>query len=131
MNFQAINLTNLKKIDYSKYTPLIALVVLFILSAVASEHFTKFRNITNILRQVSYTGTIALGMTFAIVAGGFDLSVGSMTAFVGVVAIYTLNYLGAGVDAVLLAVLAAIILGSALGAVNGLIITKGKITSLI
>lgn len=96
MNLQAINLSNLKKIDFSKYTPLIALVLLLLLSAIASEHFLKFRNITNILRQVSYTGTIALGMTFAIVAGGFDLSVGSMTALVGVLAIYFMNYLGGG-----------------------------------
>ncbi len=131
MNSQTFDLRNLKRIDFSKYTPLIALLLLIILSAVASEHFIKFRNITNILRQVSYTGTIALGMTFAIVAGGFDLSVGSMTAFVGVVVVYTLNYLGAGMDAVVLAVLAGIILGSFLGAVNGLIVTKGKITSFI
>ena len=131
MNLQAVSWNNIKKIDFSKYTPLIALVILIILSAVASEHFTKFRNITNILRQVSYTGTIALGMTFAIVAGGFDLSVGSMTAFVGVVAIYTLNYVGTGADAVFIAVMAAIALGAFLGAVNGLIVTKGKITSFI
>ncbi|MFH2131535.1 MAG: ABC transporter permease [bacterium] len=131
MNFQAVNWNQIKKIDFSKYTPFIALLLLVILSAIGSEHFLKFRNITNILRQVSYTGTIALGMTFAIVAGGFDLSVGSMTAFVGVIAIYTLNYLGAGADAVILAVLAAIVLGSALGAVNGLIVTKGRITSFI
>ncbi len=131
MESQTFSWDTIKKIDFSKYAPLIALVLLFLLSAVASEHFLKFRNITNILRQVSYTGTIALGMTFAIVAGGFDLSVGSMTAFVGVIAIYALNYMGAGADAVLIAVIAAIAMGTFLGAVNGLIVTKGKITSFI
>lgn len=125
------SLENIKKIDFSKYTPLIALLLLIIFSAVASEHFLKFRNITNILRQVSYTGTIALGMTFAIVAGGFDLSVGSMTALVGVITIYAMNSVGGGVEAVLFAVLLAILLGSFLGIVNGLIVTKGKITSFI
>ena len=77
----------------------------------ASEHFLKFRNITNILRQVSYTGTIALGMTFVIVAAGIDLSVGSMVALVGVLAIYLMNYLGTSAFAVVAAVFVAILVG--------------------
>ena len=122
---------DIKKIDYSKYAPLFALVILIILSALASEHFLKFRNITNILRQVSYTGTIALGMTFVIVAAGIDLSVGSMVALVGVLAIFLMNYLGTSVFAVVAAVFVAILVGSLCGAVNGLIVTRGKITSFI
>jgi ribose transport system permease protein len=122
---------NLKNFDFSKYAPLIALVILFILSATASEHFLKFRNITNILRQVSYTGTIALGMTFVIVAGGIDLSVGSMVAFLGVLTIYLMNYLGGGPMAVCTAVLAAMVAGALCGAFNGIIVTRGKITAFI
>jgi len=121
----------LKKIDYSKYTPLFALLVLILLSALASEHFLKFRNITNILRQVSYTGTIALGMTFVIVAAGIDLSVGSMVAFVGVITIYLMNYLGGDGFAVAVAVFTALVAGSLCGALNGFIVTKGRITSFI
>jgi ribose transport system permease protein len=121
----------LKKIDYSKYAPLLALVILVLVSALASEHFLKFRNITNILRQVSYTGTIALGMTFVIVAAGIDLSVGSMVAFVGVLAIYLMNWMGGGPMAVWAAVLAALAVGSLCGVFNGLIVTKGRITSFI
>jgi len=131
MATQTMSIENLKRIDFSKYAPLFALVVLVVLSAVASEHFLKFRNITNILRQVSYTGTIALGMTFVIAAGGIDLSVGSMVAVVGVLAIYLMNYLGGGALAVLAAVLAALLAGSLGGAFNGLIVTKGRITSFI
>lgn len=126
-----ITLKSFKKIDFSKYAPLLALVILLVLSAVASEHFFKFRNITNILRQVSYTGTIALGMTFVIIAAGIDLSVGSMVAFVGVLTIYLLNYLGGGALAVFAAVLAAVLIGTLCGAFNGFIVTKGKITSFI
>ncbi len=121
----------IKQIDFSKYAPLLALVILILVSAFASEHFLKFRNITNILRQVSYTGTIALGMTFVIVAAGIDLSVGSMVAFVGVLAIYLMNYLGGGAMAVFVAVLCALVVGSLCGVFNGLIVTKGKITSFI
>lgn len=131
MGKTALSFEYLKKIDYSKYAPLIALVILFLLSALASEHFLKFRNITNILRQVSYTGTIALGMTFVIAAAGIDLSVGSMVAFVGVLTIYLMNYLGGGPMAVFIAVLAALAAGSLCGAFNGLIVTKGRITSFI
>lgn len=128
---KTIGFEDIKKIDFSKYAPLIALIILIVLSALASEHFLKFRNITNILRQVSYTGTIALGMTFVIVAAGIDLSVGSMVALVGVLAIFLMNYMGGGVFAVVTAVALALLLGSICGALNGLIVTKGKITSFI
>ena len=121
----------MKKIDFSKYAPLIALAILFIVSALASEHFLKFRNLTNILRQVSYTGTIALGMTFVIVGAGIDLSVGSMVAFVGVLTIFLMNYLGGGAMAVFAAILTALAAGSLCGAFNGLIVTRGRITSFI
>lgn len=126
-----LTLKKMKKIDYTKYAPLIALVILIILSAIASEHFLKFRNITNILRQVSYTGTIALGMTFVIVAGGIDLSVGSMTALVGVLAILVMNYVGAGTEAIFAALSTAVVLGAFFGMVNGALVTKGRITSFI
>lgn len=131
METKKLSFEYLKRIDYSKYAPLFALIVLVLLSALASEHFLKFRNITNILRQVSYTGTIALGMTFVIVAAGIDLSVGSMVAFVGVLTIYLMNYLGGDGFAVCVAVFAALSAGSLCGALNGLIVTKGRITSFI
>ena len=131
METKKLSFEYLKRIDYPKYAPLFALIVLVLLSALASEHFLKFRNITNILRQVSYTGTIALGMTFVIVAAGIDLSVGSMVAFVGVLAIYLMNYLGGDGFAVCVAVFAALSVGSLCGALNGFIVTKGRITSFI
>lgn len=131
METKKLSFEYLKRIDYSKYAPLFALIVLVLLSALASEHFLKTRNITNILRQVSYTGTIALGMTFVIVAAGIDLSVGSMVAFVGVLTIYLMNYLGGDGFAVCVAVFAALAAGSLCGALNGFIVTKGRITSFI
>lgn len=128
---RSISFEDIKKIDFSRYAPLFALIILVVLSALASEHFLKFRNITNILRQVSYTGTIALGMTFVIVAAGIDLSVGSMVALVGVLAIFLMNYLGTSAFAVAAAVLLALLAGSLCGVLNGLIVTRGKITSFI
>ena len=70
----------MKKLNYERYGSLFILILLFIISSIASPYFLQLQNILNILRQVSYTGIIALGMTFVIIGGGIDLSVGSMTA---------------------------------------------------
>lgn len=120
-----------RKIDLTKYTTLVALVVLFIISAALSRHFTKWGNLMNILRQVSYTGIIALGMTFVIISRGIDLSVGSLTALVGGLAVFAFNYTGGTWTALLIAIIAAIILGIAGGAINGIIVTKFKIAPFI
>lgn len=121
----------IKKINISQWAPLIALLILIVLSAIASEHFLNPRNITNVLRQVSYTGIIALGMTFVIIAGGIDLSVGSMVALIGVLVLMLLNYFGDSWSAVFIAMSAAMVIGAMLGAVNGLLTTKGKITAFV
>ncbi len=121
----------LKKINFTTYAPLLALAALFIFSSLASPYFLNFRNITNILRQSSYTGIIGLGVTFVIITGGIDLSVGSMTALVGGLVILCLNYFGGGADAIILAMGAGVLLGIAAGAVNGVLVTKGKIAPFI
>ncbi|MGD9065408.1 MAG: hypothetical protein PVI42_14880, partial [Desulfobacterales bacterium] len=100
---------NLKKINYEKYASLIALVVLFIISSFLSPYFLQFQNILNILRQVSYTGIIALGMCYVIIGGGIDLSVGSLVPFVGGVTILLLNYLLPIIDNQLIVIVIAII----------------------
>ncbi len=120
-----------KKFDFAKYAPIFALVILFILSSLASPYFLQIRNITNILRQSSYTGIIALGMTFVIISGGIDLSVGSMVALVGGVVIALLNHFGGDPMAITWAILAGLCLGLLVGAINGLIVTKGKIAPFI
>ena len=119
------------KIDWSKYAPLIALIVLVFISAIASEHFLAVRNISNVLRQVSYTGIIALGMTFVIIAGGIDLSVGSMLALVGVITVMILTAVGDGWFSVMLALGSAVAMGAMFGVINGVIITKGRVASFI
>ena len=120
-----------RRIDWSKYAPLIALIILVVISAMASEHFLAARNITNVLRQVSYTGIIALGMTFVIIAGGIDLSVGSMVALIGVLSVMILNAVGEGWFAVALSIGAAVALGALMGVINGVIVTRGRVTAFI
>ncbi|MDN5360678.1 MAG: ribose transport system permease protein [Thermotogaceae bacterium] len=120
-----------KRFSADKWGPLLALAILFVISAFASPYFLKTRNLLNILRQVSYTGIIGLGMTFVIITGGIDLSVGSMTALVGGISILVLNALGGGAWAIFVAIVVAIAVGAAFGAANGLIITKGKVAPFI
>ena len=120
-----------KGFSADKWGPLLALAILFVISAFASPYFLKTRNLLNILRQVSYTGIIGLGMTFVIITGGIDLSVGSMTALVGGISILVLNALGGGAGAIFVAILAAIVVGAGFGAANGLVITKGKVAPFI
>jgi ribose transport system permease protein len=116
----------MKRINFEKLGPWIALIVLVIVSALTSEHFLKPQNLLNILRQVSYTGIIALGMTFIIIAGGIDLSVGSAVALVGCVTMLALNQYG-----LVAAVFAALVAGCLAGVLNGTIITVGRVAPFI
>ena len=126
---------NLKKFNYEKYASLIALVVLLVISSLMSPYFLQVQNILNILRQVSYTGIIALGMTFVIISGGIDLSVGSVAAFAGAVGIIALNtvlpIVGNEYLAVMIGIAVALLVGSLAGALNGFMITRGKIAPFI
>ena len=72
----------------------IALVVFLVAAAVSNENFRSPQNLVNITRQVSYSGIIALGMTFVIAAGGIDLAVGSLFALAGVVSLFAMNAAG-------------------------------------
>ncbi len=123
-----------KRIDITKLGPLVALAILFVISAFASPYFLQVRNLLNILSQVSFTGMIALGMTFIIISGGIDLSVGSAVAFSGGVMIIALNGLLQVMSeplALLVGFLVALGVGIGCGALNGLIVTKGRLAPFI
>lgn len=119
------------RIDYERIGPFVALVILFGLCSLTSEYFLKVQNLLNILRQVSYTGIIAIGLTFVIIAGGIDLSVGSMCALMGGLSIVVLNRFDGSPGGILLGVLAALLGGILAGTLNGLIITKGRVAPFI
>lgn len=119
------------RLDYGKLAPAITLVVLFVVSAFASPFFLQYQNLLNILRQVSYTGIIALGMTFVIIGGGIDLSVGSLVAFSGGIAIIAMNNVANPVLGVIVALAVSLAIGLGGGILNGYIIAKWKIASFI
>lgn len=122
-------------INWQKNASFIALVFLVILSSFLSPYFLKPQNLINIMRQVSYTGIIALGMTFVIVTAGIDLSVGSVVAFTGAVVILTMNAFLRIYDNEVLGIVVGFIVGITVGgmtgAFNALMITRGKIVPFI
>ena len=110
-----------------KLGPLLGLFLIVIVITILNPSFMTTDNILNILRQVSISALIAFGMTFVILTGGIDLSVGSTLALTGAVAA---TMLASGMDPVL-TIFAALLLGAILGAVNGVIIAKGKVAPFI
>ena len=118
----------MKKIDFHTLGPLIALVALVILGALLNSAFLAPANITNVLARSAFIGMIAVGMTFVITAGGLDLSVGSMAAFLAGVTIIAMNALvpslGINWGTILLGMGVAILGGVIAGYVNGALITR-------
>ncbi len=105
----------------------IALILLMIFAAILQPRFMSFGNITNIIRQISINGIMAMGMTFVLLTGGIDLSVG---ATAGITAVVVAKLFQQGVHP-LLACGVALVIGALVGFFNGLGITKGKITPFI
>ena len=106
---------------------LIALVLLVVVIGVISPEFRTLSNFLSLLRQSSINGFIAFGMTCVILTGGIDLSVGSVLALsTALCAGFITNGVPVG-----LAMVLALIIGTALGAVSGLLVTKGRLQPFI
>lgn len=125
----------------AKYAAPLFLIVLVAGFALLEPRFLHPLNLLNVLRQVSISGLIAIGMTFVILTAGIDLSVGSLLALAGLVGAYVAKggladrfAVGAGVAAgnpVFLAVAAAIAVGLAGGALQGIVITRLKVPPFV
>lgn len=105
-----------------------ALLTLIMLSVLASFRYNSFltpTNITNLSRQNSMLGYVVIGMTFVIMTGGIDLSVGSLLALSGIAAAIL------SPNGFFIALTVPILITTILGAVNGIIITKGRINPFI
>lgn len=112
---------------YLKYGMFVILAAIFIVSALLSNNFIKVSNLLTILRTMSATGIAALGMTFILILGHIDLSVGSVMAFAGCVACIITRDTGM----VLLAIFVAILIGAGIGLLNGAVVTKFGIPAFI
>lgn len=110
-----------------KYGIVIAFALVCLVMWALTPYFLTSSNLLNVVRQSSIIGVMAIGVTFVILSGGIDLSVGSVMALSGMIAAGTLQN-GSGM---LVAVLAALGVGIAAGLVNGILVTKGGITPFV
>ena len=124
-----------RKLQMTVIGPVLALIVLIIAGALMNPNFLAWDNVTNVLARSAFIGIIAVGMTFVITAGGLDLSVGSMAAFIAGLMILVMNSalpsMGVGLPLVLLGIGVALLAGLVAGLVNGLLITRLGIEAFI
>ncbi len=111
----------------SKFKAGIGLIVLVIILSFASDYFLTFNNLLNILRQVSIIGIVAYGMTFVILSGGIDLSVGSVLAFSSAITAGVMS----STHRFALAILAGLATGALMGTFTGILVSKAKMPAFI
>jgi ribose/xylose/arabinose/galactoside ABC-type transport system permease subunit len=107
---------------------MIILVVLMALFAFSSPYFLTLRNLTNIVTQNTYFIIVAIGLSFVMIGGGIDLSVGYQMSLVGVVTAMSMVVYH---QPVWLSILIGVVLGTLLGFINGFIVTNIKVFPLI
>ena len=108
-----------------RFFPIFLLVALAIAFSLTSSRFLQFNNLMIVAQQAVVLLVAALGMTFVVIAGSIDLSVGAIVAIAALVAAKTSGSIG------VLAILPACAIGVVCGLVNGLIVAKGKVPSFI
>ena len=101
--------------------PFVGLIVLCIFLSVSTDTFLSVRNFLNVMDQITVLGVMAIGMTFVILIGGIDLSVGSVLALSAMVMGFLGNRIGISFP---FAIVAALIASSLAGLVSGLMITR-------
>lgn len=107
---------------------IIFLLIYILLTIVATESFFTYKNIINVLRQVSMTMIVAMGMTFILITGGIDLSVGSVACLAGTLTAGMIVKNGASTA---VAVIIGLLVGVVSGLICGYIIAKVKIPAFI
>ncbi|SFI18836.1 ribose transport system permease protein [Tindallia magadiensis] len=115
------------KTNLLKFQSIIGLVLICVVLSFLTPRFLTVTNLFNVLRQTSLNAIMAVGLTFVILTGGIDLSVGSILAFSGVSAALVSQM---GLPAPM-AMAIGLLAGSGLGFINGLVITKGKVPPFI
>jgi ribose/xylose/arabinose/galactoside ABC-type transport system permease subunit len=112
----------------SKYSLWCVFFALLVVASLVSPSFLTYRNISNVLRQFSIMGVLAVGMTFVILTGGIDLSVGGVMALSCVLVAVLAPLLG---DMIPLVIIACLISGAVMGLATGITITYGRLQPFI
>ena len=115
--------------------PLLGLILLCIVGWMLNPDFATTDNVLNVLTRTAFIGIIAVGMTFVIISGGIDLSVGSMAALIAGAMILLMNGISTSIESpylvVTIGIVFALLLGAVFGLAHGLLITKGRIEPFI
>jgi ribose transport system permease protein len=124
---------SLGDIDLRAVAPFVALAFLLVLGALVNPNFLGVDNLLNVLTRSAFIAIIAVGATFVISAGGLDLSVGAMSAFVAGVMILFMNtgVVDGQIPMLVVAMLLAVGVGALCGLANGVITTAGRIEPFI
>jgi len=110
-----------------RFGALFGLLAIIVVLSILSPSFLSLSNLLNVLRQVSINALIAFGMTFVILTGGIDLSVGSILALSSAI---VAQLLASGMSFIP-ALFIGLLVGALLGLFNGLVITQGKVAPFI
>ena len=106
---------------------LVSFLVIFIFFSVTSRYFFTVRNLSNILGQISLPLIAAVGLSIVLFSGEVDISIGSLQALVALPLVTIMNATGSFA----LGALAAVLTGAFIGVINGFLVTRLKINSLI
>lgn len=123
-----MNLKTNFKSKINEYAIYVVLILLFLFFSIASPSFINANNLINVVRQISMLGIASVGMTFALLVGGIDLSIGSQMSMVAVIC--SIMMTKGNINPCIASIL-CIILTSAVGFFNGIIISKIKMPPLI
>ncbi|NBV85786.1 MAG: ABC transporter permease [Verrucomicrobia bacterium] len=119
---------NLNRNLLHRFGILIVIVLIGLSLTLATGTFFTLSNLTNVARQVSINGILAVGVTLVLLTAGVDLSLGSVVALSGVVCA---TFAHPGEHFMLVPVLAGLITGAACGFTNGLLVTRGGVAPFI
>jgi inositol transport system permease protein len=112
---------------YRKYGTVLIFIGILVLASLVSDSFLTVSNLTNVLRQVVVVSLLACGVTFIIILGQIDVSLGAVVALTGTLAASVMSITGS----IALAVAAGIAMGIVVGLINGFVITRFGIPSFI
>jgi simple sugar transport system permease protein/ribose transport system permease protein len=112
----------------SRYGTVVAAVVIFIAFATLSDKFMSFNNVSNVLVQISVLMITSSGLTIAVASGEFDLSVGEVASLSSMLVAGLIVWNGRSLP---VAILLPVLAGAAIGAINGLLVARLRIPSMI
>lgn len=104
---------------------LLIIILLIVVLSLVNKNFFSIKNLISIIEQSSIMGIMAAGMTVLLISGSFDLSVGAVLAFTGIISFLLQPY------GLFISILGGLITGCLIGFINGLLVVKGGINAFI